>query len=57
MAGAIRVGSLDTHQAERDAHLRSADFFDVERYPEIVFESISVELPAVFGCGLLVRPR
>jgi polyisoprenoid-binding protein YceI len=40
--GAIRVASLDTHEPRRDAHLRSADFFDVERFPEITFESTSV---------------
>jgi len=31
---AIDLASLDTGNAERDAHLRSADFFDVARYPE-----------------------
>jgi polyisoprenoid-binding protein YceI len=35
--GTIKVASLETLNAERDAHLRSADFFDVERYPEISF--------------------
>jgi polyisoprenoid-binding protein YceI len=44
MAGSIRVASLDSHQRERDEHLRSSDFFDAERYPEMVFESIGVEL-------------
>ncbi len=34
----IRVASLDTLHEERDEHLRSPDFFDVEHYPEIVFE-------------------
>jgi polyisoprenoid-binding protein YceI len=29
----IRVASLETLQADGDAHLRSADFFDAERYP------------------------
>ena len=38
----IDATSLDTGVAERDAHLRSADFFDVERYPEITFKSTSV---------------
>ncbi|TVS87520.1 YceI family protein [Mycobacterium helveticum] len=31
----IRAASLDTGIGRRDAHLRSADFFDVERFPEI----------------------
>jgi polyisoprenoid-binding protein YceI len=37
--GTIKVASLETLNAERDAHLRSADFFDVERYPEINFHA------------------
>ena len=44
MAVSIRVASLDTHHAERDKHLRSPDFFDAERYPEMSFESTEVEL-------------
>jgi polyisoprenoid-binding protein YceI len=39
----IRTASIDTGQADRDAHLRSPDFLDVERYPEIVFRSTGVE--------------
>jgi polyisoprenoid-binding protein YceI len=35
----IRAASIDTGNAVRDAHLRSADFLDVERYPEIVYRS------------------
>jgi polyisoprenoid-binding protein YceI len=31
----VRTASLDTGIGRRDAHLRSADFFDVERFPEI----------------------
>jgi polyisoprenoid-binding protein YceI len=37
ITGSIRVASLETLQETRDAHLRSPDFFDVERYPEISF--------------------
>ncbi|MEZ4417016.1 MAG: YceI family protein [Gemmatimonadota bacterium] len=33
----IRAASIDTGQAQRDDHLRSADFFDVERFPELTF--------------------
>ena len=35
----VAVASLDTGNALRDAHLRSADFLDVERYPRITFAS------------------
>ena len=38
----IDASSIDTGVADRDAHLRSADFFDVERYPEITFKSTAV---------------
>jgi polyisoprenoid-binding protein YceI len=39
----IQTVTVDTGQPDRDAHLRSADFLDVETYPEIVFESTEVE--------------
>lgn len=35
----IRAASIDTGQADRDNHLRSADFLDVETHPELVFRS------------------
>lgn len=38
----IDVGSVDTENEDRDAHLMSADFFDAERYPYITFESTSI---------------
>jgi polyisoprenoid-binding protein YceI len=41
--GKVDVASIDTGEADRDAHLRSADFFDVEHYPQITFESTRVE--------------
>jgi len=34
----IKTASIDTEAPDRDTHLKSADFFDVEKYPEIVFE-------------------
>ncbi len=38
----IGAASLDTGSNDRDAHLRSADFFDVARYPTITFRSTAV---------------
>jgi polyisoprenoid-binding protein YceI len=35
----IDASSVDTAMPERDAHLRSEDFFDVERHPQITFRS------------------
>jgi polyisoprenoid-binding protein YceI len=38
----IQAASIDTRDAKRDDHLRSADFFDVEKYPEITFKSSKI---------------
>jgi polyisoprenoid-binding protein YceI len=35
----IDVATIDTREAQRDTHLRSADFFEVEKYPHITFKS------------------
>jgi polyisoprenoid-binding protein YceI len=39
----IKAASIDTRNADRDAHLRSNDFFDMDQFPEIHFLSTSVE--------------
>ena len=38
----IKAASIDTAQPGRDKHLRSADFFDAEKFPEITFKSTKV---------------
>jgi polyisoprenoid-binding protein YceI len=39
----VGVASIDTHEPQRDAHLKSPDFFDVEIYPTMRFKSRRVE--------------
>jgi polyisoprenoid-binding protein YceI len=39
----IEPGSLDTADAQRDTHLRSADFFDVEKFPLATYKSTRVD--------------
>lgn len=39
----IDAASIDTREPKRDEHLRSADFFDVQKYPSIAFKSKRVE--------------
>jgi polyisoprenoid-binding protein YceI len=39
----IQAASIDTGAPDRDNHLRSADFFDVARYPTITFKSTKIE--------------
>lgn len=39
----IEAASIDTGTPDRDAHLRSADFLDVERFPYLTFRSTEVE--------------
>jgi len=38
----IDADSIDTRQEQRDAHLKSADFFDVEKFPKLTFKSTRV---------------
>jgi polyisoprenoid-binding protein YceI len=39
----VQAASLTTGVEQRDAHLRSADFFDAEQHPEITFVSTAIE--------------
>ena len=49
----VGLASVDTGTEARDTHLRSADFFDVEKFPTMVFQSKSIT-PAGDGTYLLV---
>jgi polyisoprenoid-binding protein YceI len=50
----IKTTSIDTQNPKRDEHLRSADFFDTAKYPEIAFTSTSV---VKSGEGYLLNGR
>ncbi|MFF4590064.1 YceI family protein [Streptomyces sp. NPDC001388] len=39
----VRMDSIDTGSADRDGHLKSADFFRTDEFPEMTFRSTSVE--------------
>lgn len=43
------AASISTNQADRDGHLRSGDFLDVEAYPELTFVSTSVTADSMTG--------
>ena len=38
----IQAASIDTNERDRDAHLRSADFFEVDKFPTLVFRSTGI---------------
>ena len=39
----VEAASIDTRNGDRDAHLRSNDFFEMETYPQVTFTSTAVE--------------
>jgi polyisoprenoid-binding protein YceI len=42
VSATIDLNSIDTNEPNRDAHLRSADFFEVEKYPAMTFVSTAI---------------
>ena len=49
LSGSIRLASVSTKDADRDAHLSSPDFFDTERYPEATFEATFISPERLIG--------
>jgi polyisoprenoid-binding protein YceI len=45
VSATIDTGSIDTREAQRDAHLRSGDFFDAEKFPKMTFQSKRITSP------------
>ena len=45
----VNMDSIDTRQEQRDAHIRSADFFDVGNHTELTFRSTEVDVKTMVG--------
>jgi polyisoprenoid-binding protein YceI len=52
VTASIDLGSIDTNNPQRDAHIRSSDFFDVEAHPTMTFHSTGIR-PAGDGTFLV----
>lgn len=50
----VDVNSINTDNDQRDAHLKSADFFDAATFPKITFKSVSMKPGKVKGTYILV---
>jgi hypothetical protein len=52
----VQAASIDTDERDRDAHLRSADFFDVEKFPPLTFRSGAITR-VTFDANFLGKAR
>jgi polyisoprenoid-binding protein YceI len=43
----VQIDSVDTNDAQRDAHLKADDFFNAEKFPEMTFKSTKMEATAI----------
>lgn len=48
----IQAASIDTNERDRDTHLRSADFFDVQTHPALTFQSRGISRKGTAGFDL-----
>jgi polyisoprenoid-binding protein YceI len=46
LQGSVDVSTIDTGEANRDGHLKGAEFFDAEQYPQIAFHGTTTEAGA-----------
>ncbi|WP_024955763.1 YceI family protein [Sulfurospirillum arcachonense] len=49
LKGTVDISSVNTANAKRDGHLKSADFFDVAKFPEMNFELTKVDGDTAYG--------
>jgi triosephosphate isomerase len=57
LAGEVDAAGITTHEADRDAHLASPDFFDVERYPRLRLATTEIAQDACSFIRALVGDR
>jgi polyisoprenoid-binding protein YceI len=49
LSATVELASVDTNQADRDAHLKGTDFFNIETQPQMTFQSTSLSETSMTG--------